>query len=286
MGGVGLSPFPHYSWLGRWLTIRPPRVFDTFESRHVTHRLLLTTDGDADTTWSTHGSEVLFHSVVGDIGFFPADHATHTLALTTTAGYRGYELFVPQSHLRAVCATEGLDNAGGLLAVPVFRDSLLLACMDRMSGGRTCHGVAEDIGEEVAARQIVMRLCVLAGNSPPEWHKDTSTFSPTVLRQIVERIDGNLGLHLSLGQVSVGFGLSPSHFARKFHRSIGCSLNRFVNRRRIGMSFCLLRTGSTPLSQLSLDLGFSSQSHFTRLFSTLTGLTPYQFRREHRRMDE
>jgi AraC family transcriptional regulator len=42
----------------------------------------------------------------------------------------------------------------------------------------------------------------------------------------------------------------------------------------------LLETSSTPLSQIALDLGFSSQSHFTRLFSSLTGFTPASYRRQ------
>ena len=35
---------------------------------------------------------------------------------------------------------------------------------------------------------------------------------------------------------------------------------------------------------VALDLGFSSQSHFTRLFSGLTGITPRQYQRLHARM--
>jgi AraC family transcriptional regulator len=42
----------------------------------------------------------------------------------------------------------------------------------------------------------------------------------------------------------------------------------------------MLEAGSTPLSQIALDLGFSSQSHFTRVFSDLTGFTPASFRRQ------
>jgi AraC family transcriptional regulator len=55
-----------------------------------------------------------------------------------------------------------------------------------------------------------------------------------------------------------------------------------MNRRRIRLSLALLKSGREPIAQLSLDLGFSSQSHFTRLFSSLTGLTPHQFRRVQR----
>lgn len=99
------------------------------------------------------------------------------------------------------------------------------------------------------------------------------------MRQIVDRVDAYLAAHPSLEHLSQGFGLSPSHFARKFQQSTGLSLNRFMNRRRIGLALALLRSANTPLAQLSLDLGFCSQSHFTRLFRGLTGLTPLQFSR-------
>jgi AraC family transcriptional regulator len=48
----------------------------------------------------------------------------------------------------------------------------------------------------------------------------------------------------------------------------------------------MLREGSVPLARIALDLGFSSQSHFTRLFSSHTGMAPQQFRRQQTRMNE
>ena len=42
----------------------------------------------------------------------------------------------------------------------------------------------------------------------------------------------------------------------------------------------MLSDDSTPLSHVALDLGFASQSHFTRLFSAGTGMTPGTYRKE------
>jgi AraC-like DNA-binding protein len=167
--------------------------------------------------------------------------------------------------------------------IPVFRDTLLLACAQRLLVGDSLGNLAKDVGAEIAARQVLMRLAAITGGHSPDWLKDTSVFTPQVMTMIVERVDANLGMRASLREISSGFGLSPSHFARKLHQSAGLSLNRFMNRRRISQSFALLKTAKTPLAQLSLDLGFSSQSHFTRLFS---GLTPHQFRRAQSRMVE
>jgi AraC-like DNA-binding protein len=193
-------------------------------------------------------------------------------------------MFLPDKHLCEISLSDGMHPGNAFHAIPVFRDALLHASLVRLAGGSGCRQVSEDIGDEIAARQIVMRLCVIAGGRAPDWQKDTSVFAPFVMRQIVERVDAHLAARSSLEQVSKGFGLSPSHFARKFQKSTGLSLNRFMNRRRIGLSLALLRNERATLAQLSIDLGFCSQSHFTRLFSSLTGLTPYQFRRAHRRM--
>jgi AraC-like DNA-binding protein len=99
------------------------------------------------------------------------------------------------------------------------------------------------------------------------------------MRRIVAHLDANLGRQVSLASLCTDFAISPSHFARKLQNSVGLSLNRFMHRRRIRTAFRSLGDDSLALSQLALDLGFSSQSHFTRVFSDLTGMTPMQFRR-------
>ncbi|MFM8892236.1 MAG: helix-turn-helix domain-containing protein [Planctomycetia bacterium] len=69
----------------------------------------------------------------------------------------------------------------------------------------------------------------------------------------------------------------------EFSHSTGLSLHRFVNRRRILRSLESLPDDSLSLAQIALDLGFASQSHFTRLFSMLTGMTPAKDRKQDRR---
>jgi AraC family transcriptional regulator len=97
---------------------------------------------------------------------------------------------------------------------------------------------------------------------------------------ITDHIDSHLQHYIPLADLALLCKTSSSHFAKKFRNSAGLSLQRFVNRRRLQSSMALLRADSTPLSQIALDLGFSSQSHFTRLFSDMTGFTPSSFRRQ------
>jgi AraC family transcriptional regulator len=162
-------------------------------------------------------------------------------------------------------------------------DAVLRNCMVRLAS-TTGSGVATDMGSEIAARALIVRLIELLGGYAPDWHEDSSVFPATVSNQIVEYIDSHMHRHIGLVEIASLVGLSPSHCARKFRRTEGLSLERFVNRRRLIKALDLLRNDSVPLARVALDLGFCSQSHFTRLFSGQTGVTPAKYRKQFRRI--
>jgi AraC-like DNA-binding protein len=284
MSGEHCSPYPHHSWLAYWISVHPPQVFDVHERCHVAHHLLLTTSGSADVRWGSGGAETAYHATVGTIGFFPCDHQPHSMSITSVDGFIAYDVIIPDRHLRTACAVEGVPPMHGLRAVPAFRDALLEASLLRLSAFVAGRQVSEDIGDEIAARQVLLRLSSLAGVGPPDWQKDGSVFTPAIMRQLVASIDAHLAVPMALVTLADTVRLSPGHFARKFHHSAGLSLNRFINVRRIAASFLLLRQERSPLAGIALELGFSSQSHFTRLFSGLMGISPEQFRSLHRRV--
>lgn len=117
----------------------------------------------------------------------------------------------------------------------------------------------------------------------PRAGRDDSVFADRTLRYLVEYIDAHLRMAPTLSDIALLVGLSPSHFAKKFRHSTGLSLQRFVNRRRIMRSLELLKQPSKSLTSVALELGFSSQSHFTRLFSDLTCMTPAKYQKQFRR---
>lgn len=245
---------------------------------------MLTVTGAADVLRSGDNAKLTFHTSGGCLGFFPCDREVHSLSITSAGAFRAYDVLIPDNHIRRICTSEGMPPPTEFPAVPAFRDALMEASLLRLSMRAKRHQVSEDIGDEIAARQILLRLCGFVGARRPDWHTDTSIFVPVVMRQIVDCIDSQLAAHLSLESIANTVGLSPGHFARRFRRSAGLSLGRFMNHRRIGMSFGLLKEGTASLARIALDLGFSSQSHFTRLFSSHTGMSPQYFRREHMRM--
>jgi len=89
---------------------------------------------------------------------------------------------------------------------------------------------------------------------------------------------GHLGERLSLEDVARALNTSPFHFARIFQRGTGIPLHRYLTQLRLRASLEPLAEGRRDLTELALDLGFSSHSHFTDLFRREFGTTPSEVR--------
>ncbi|HKA91351.1 MAG TPA: helix-turn-helix transcriptional regulator [Haliangiales bacterium] len=83
----------------------------------------------------------------------------------------------------------------------------------------------------------------------------------------------------SLVAVAADVGVAPVRLARTFRRAYGESPGDFVRRERIRRACDLLADPEASLAQVAADLGFSDQSHFTRVFRRLVGITPGAWRR-------
>jgi AraC-like DNA-binding protein len=73
-------------------------------------------------------------------------------------------------------------------------------------------------------------------------------------------------------------GTSPSHLSRTFRHHVGMSVSRYRNRVRVSRALARIDEGETDLADLAHTLGFSDQSHFTRVLRTELDHTPDQVR--------
>jgi AraC family transcriptional regulator len=85
---------------------------------------------------------------------------------------------------------------------------------------------------------------------------------------------------LSLAALAKAVHSSPFHLARLFKRSTGGPIHRYQTRLRLRAALERLAEGRGDLTQLALDLGFSSHGHFTEAFRREFGRTPSQARAE------
>jgi AraC family transcriptional regulator len=80
--------------------------------------------------------------------------------------------------------------------------------------------------------------------------------------------------NLSLSDIARDVGSSVFHLARIFKARSGFSLHAYRNQLRLRAALERLQETGVDLTDIALDLGFSSHSHFTETFRRSFGMTP------------
>jgi len=104
---------------------------------------------------------------------------------------------------------------------------------------------------------------------------------PSLLwKRVNDYIQANIAQTLTLEGLAEVCKLSPSHFARAFKKTTGQTPHQYVISSRLIKAGYLIRKTDTSLHDISMQTGFSSQSHMTSLMRRLWGTTPAEHRRK------
>ncbi len=80
----------------------------------------------------------------------------------------------------------------------------------------------------------------------------------------------------TLARVAV---VSEAHFIRTFRAAFGETPNRYLQRRRVERAMFLLRSSDRRVTDICMDVGFSSLGTFSRVFRDIVGESPSAYRR-------
>jgi len=83
---------------------------------------------------------------------------------------------------------------------------------------------------------------------------------------------------IKLDDISSALYMSKSSLSSKFKKESGKTVDEFILEKKINEAKNLLYSTDKSLSQISLYLGFSSQSHFSRTFKKQEGISPLAYR--------
>ncbi|WP_426687927.1 helix-turn-helix domain-containing protein [Rhodanobacter ginsengiterrae] len=127
-------------------------------------------------------------------------------------------------------------------------------------------------------RSALGPLAMAGGQGPLFDQPARGGLAPSVLRRVRSYIEDHLTEGADLDSLARIAGVSCCHFSRAFKRSTGMPAHHYLITRRIAAAIALIRETDRALSDISLEVGFADQSHFSRTFVQLTGLTPGDFR--------
>ena len=72
--------------------------------------------------------------------------------------------------------------------------------------------------------------------------------------------------------------VSEAHFIRSFRATFGETPHRYLQRRRVERAMFLLRETDRSVTDVSLDVGFTSLGTFSRTFRDIVGMSPREYR--------
>ncbi|WP_040440305.1 helix-turn-helix transcriptional regulator [Roseibium aggregatum] len=98
-------------------------------------------------------------------------------------------------------------------------------------------------------------------------------------RKVTDRIEADLGSSLTVAGLAAEIGVSASFLSRAFSAYCGQSPYDYIVSRRLQRARALIASTCTPLSEIALSSGFSSQSHMTESFRTRLGISPSKIAR-------
>jgi len=133
---------------------------------------------------------------------------------------------------------------------------------------------ATESPDALCIESLLAELTGLAAHLALEERKN----APAWLARVVAKLHSDHANQPSLDGLSAEAGVHPVHLSRVFRRFHRQGIGEYTRRLRIRESCRYLLNREIPLSEISLLLGFADQSHFTRAFRQVTGVTPNAFR--------
>lgn len=103
--------------------------------------------------------------------------------------------------------------------------------------------------------------------------------SSALAAAVAEYVRHHLSDPVSTEKIAEKLHFSRTWLSRKFHEETGIPLSNFIRIKKTEEAQRLLRYTDKSLREISVYLGYSSQSHFQTAFKKQLGVTPMQYRR-------
>ena len=100
-----------------------------------------------------------------------------------------------------------------------------------------------------------------------------------LVRNVLQYIRSHMAEPIRTADIAAYCGKSRGGLTMEFKKQTGRNLSDFIQQQKMQEAETLLLKTEQNLSQISSLLGFSSQSHFTRVFKEVHGMTPTEFRK-------
>jgi AraC family transcriptional regulator len=109
--------------------------------------------------------------------------------------------------------------------------------------------------------------------------RDTNSGVSIWAMRALEYLHNHNAAPLSLSQIARDLGVHRGHLAKVFRAAYGETLGARLRRIRVQRAAALIRGTKASLAEIAAQCGFAHQAHMTRVFRSILGTTPANYRR-------
>jgi AraC-like DNA-binding protein len=99
-----------------------------------------------------------------------------------------------------------------------------------------------------------------------------------VVNKMLQYLHMNIESHTSVDTVASHLNISKGYASSCFKKHMGVTIMQYAKKIKVERAKMLLLNTNSSILELAILLGFYDQSHFTKTFKELVGVTPTEFR--------
>ena len=110
----------------------------------------------------------------------------------------------------------------------------------------------------------------------------SSKLSDFYIKEAIHFIEQNFQNNITVEEIASVCGINRSYFGKIFRKSIGRSPQEFLMNYRMVKATELLKLTSLSIAEIGSAVGYENQLHFSRAFKTIYGVSPREWRNQHK----
>lgn len=157
-----------------------------------------------------------------------------------------------------------------------FRQATMQAALRNLWALSDEEGAPSRLLARAAGCEILAEMCRLTGGA---FSPAKGGLAPWAERRCLEFMHAKLAEDISLDELAAEARLSPFHFARMFKHSVGVPPRVYLTRIRVEKACELLEKTDMSITEIALEVGYSSNQVLARVFLKSMRVNPTDYRR-------
>lgn len=129
----------------------------------------------------------------------------------------------------------------------------------------------EDVLETIHSTQLTLTSMVHSSHS-------SASFNP-IISKTKDYIFRNIHGKITVSEIARWLGINRDYLSDLFKRNEKITITDYIMNQKMELCCNMLKFSDYSIQQISAYFGFCSQSHFTKQFKRITGMTPGAYRK-------